>query len=78
MPEPVKDWEMYIKEFEAIPAGRIGQVEEIVDVIVFLVSPKISYMYGADLVVDGGEMHQNTMLINEDILFIGQVTADTN
>lgn len=33
--------------------GRPGQVEEIVDCMVFLASPMSSYMAGATLAVDG-------------------------
>ena len=37
-----------------VPMGRIGQVEEISDVIMFLCSPRASFVTGAAWVVDGG------------------------
>ncbi|MCR9219099.1 MAG: glucose 1-dehydrogenase [Alphaproteobacteria bacterium] len=38
-----------------IPMGRFGTVEEIADAIVYLASPRSSFMTGHALVVDGGE-----------------------
>lgn len=41
--------------FEAqIPQGRLGQPEEMAQAIVFLLSPRASYINGAVLVADGG------------------------
>jgi NAD(P)-dependent dehydrogenase (short-subunit alcohol dehydrogenase family) len=37
-----------------IPAGRIGEVNEIADVVHFLASPAARYMTGETVVVDGG------------------------
>jgi len=39
---------------KAIPLGRIAQQEEISDVIMFLSSPRSSYVTGAGWIVDGG------------------------
>ena len=36
------------------PVGRVGQPEEIADVIAFLASPRASFMTGALVMVDGG------------------------
>ncbi|HUZ88563.1 MAG TPA: SDR family oxidoreductase [Candidatus Acidoferrales bacterium] len=36
------------------PAGRIGEVEDIVPAVVFLASSAAQYMFGASMVVDGG------------------------
>ena len=41
------------KEIAKTPAGRLAEMEEIGDVISFLVSPLSSYMNGASLVADG-------------------------
>jgi NAD(P)-dependent dehydrogenase (short-subunit alcohol dehydrogenase family) len=38
-----------------VPMGRWGQMEEMVEPILFLVSDRSSYITGQVLVVDGGE-----------------------
>ncbi len=37
-----------------VPAGRIGQPEEVADAVAFLASPAASYTHGTTFVVDGG------------------------
>lgn len=37
-----------------VPVGRIGSPQDIADAILFLASPRSSYINGADMVVDGG------------------------
>jgi len=40
-----------------LPWGRLGSVDEIADVVAFLVSPRASWVVGACVVVDGGQSH---------------------
>jgi NAD(P)-dependent dehydrogenase (short-subunit alcohol dehydrogenase family) len=41
--------------FAAIPAGRAGTAEEVAEAVVFLCSPRSSFVTGANLVIDGGQ-----------------------
>ncbi|KAK5630494.1 hypothetical protein RRF57_006209 [Xylaria bambusicola] len=43
---------------QAVPMGRMAHPEEIADAIVFLSSPRSSYVTGSSFVVDGGTMLQ--------------------
>lgn len=56
MLQGVKDHEQLKHSLSAIPIPmeRFGQIEEIVDVIDFLLSDKASYMHGSVIYVDGG------------------------
>lgn len=38
----------------AVPIGRIAMAEEVADVVIFLCSPRSSYLTGCALIVDGG------------------------
>lgn len=37
-----------------VPMGRLAEMEEIADAVVFLSSPMSSFMVGASVTVDGG------------------------
>ncbi len=37
------------------PFGRLGRLEEVADVVVFLLSRRASWITGANIVVDGGQ-----------------------
>ncbi len=37
-----------------IPMGRLGRPEEIADAVLFLCSPRASFITGASLIADGG------------------------
>jgi NAD(P)-dependent dehydrogenase (short-subunit alcohol dehydrogenase family) len=38
----------------AVPIGRIATPEEVADAVIFLCSPRSSYITGSSLLVDGG------------------------
>ena len=39
---------------QLVPMRRLGTAEEVADTIVFLASPKASYITGQTIVIDGG------------------------
>ena len=40
-----------------LPFGRLGTVDEIADVVTFMVSPRASWVVGTCITVDGGQSH---------------------
>ncbi len=39
------------------PFGRLGRVEEVADVVTFLLSARASWVTGANIVVDGAQIY---------------------
>jgi NAD(P)-dependent dehydrogenase (short-subunit alcohol dehydrogenase family) len=50
----LSDEEKWLKRRRYMPMGRLGQPEEIANVIAFLASEEASYMNGAAVAIDGG------------------------
>ena len=50
----MSDPDVLAERLTRVPLGRLGTVEEIVRVVLFLASDDASYMTGAEIVVDGG------------------------
>ncbi|MDQ6664015.1 MAG: SDR family oxidoreductase [Acidobacteriota bacterium] len=59
-PDCLKDY------FRAIPLGRGGEAEEVANAMAFLASDLASYITGAALLVDGGQMCTKFATWNED------------
>jgi len=50
-----EDFETFLKT--QFPFGRLGHVEEVADVVTFLLSDRASWITGANVVVDGGQRY---------------------
>ena len=46
------------RRLERVPLGRLGTIDEVVAVVLFLASDESSYVTGSELVVDGGALAQ--------------------
>ena len=42
------------ERYRRMPLGRFGEVDEVIDSVIFLVTPKSSFMTGQVIVLDGG------------------------
>ena len=60
-PETIRNY------FRAVPLGRGGEAGEIANAIVFLASDLASYVTGATLLIDGGQMAAKFGIWNDDI-----------
>ncbi len=45
----------YFEAIATIPAGRLGEADEIADAVLFMASPAARWVYGQTLIVDGGQ-----------------------
>lgn len=57
MPERIADF--VAREF---PAGRMGTLDEVADVVTFLLSPRASWVNGANVVIDGAQGNPSVRL----------------
>lgn len=60
-PELLKDY------FQHIPMGRGGSPQEVANAIVFLASEAASFVHGATLLVDGGQLASKYSIWNESV-----------
>ncbi len=50
---------------QQFPWGRLGRPEEVGDVVAFLLSERASWITGADVVVDGGQLYPSARRFND-------------
>ena len=46
----------FVETIGGIPLGRLGEPEEIAEMVVFVASDRASYVTGSELIVDGGQL----------------------
>jgi 3-oxoacyl-[acyl-carrier protein] reductase len=51
-----EDPELYNRILAGIPFGRMGEADEVADVVLFLASPLARWVTGQTIVVDGGQL----------------------
>jgi cyclopentanol dehydrogenase len=54
MPDPA----VLQKQIERVPLGRLGTVDEVVTLVLYLASDDSSYVSGSEMVIDGGALAQ--------------------
>jgi cyclopentanol dehydrogenase len=54
MPDP----EVLRRRLERVPLGRMGRVDEVVALVLYLASDESSYVTGSEMVIDGGALAQ--------------------
>ena len=54
----MSDPEVLRRRLQRVPLGRLGTVEEVVSLVLFLASDDASYVTGSEMVVDGGALAQ--------------------
>ena len=54
----MSDPEVLRRRLERVPLGRLGTVDEVVTLVLFLASDDASYVTGSEVVVDGGALAQ--------------------
>src|SRR5258707_639996 len=54
MPDPA----VLKRRLERVPLGRMGTVDEVVRLVLYLASDESAYMTGSELVIDGGALAQ--------------------
>jgi len=54
----MRDPQVLERRLERVPLGRMGTVEEVLAVVLFLASDDSSYVTGSEMVVDGGALAQ--------------------
>jgi cyclopentanol dehydrogenase len=56
--DAMSDPEVLRRRLTRVPMGRLGSIDEIVKLVLFLASDESSYMTGSEVVIDGGALAQ--------------------